>query len=120
MPLNNAPDSHWVGPLKVDGPTSTKGSTIQVRSVSAATNITDADDVLICHVPNAEAYTITLPSAVGRAGRVYNLKRKYTSQDPLTVAAQAGEFIDGEIEQAGFAQMTLISDGAEWHILNAA
>jgi hypothetical protein len=62
--------------------------------------------------------TTTLPSAVGRAGRIYIIKR-INLVGNVTVAAQVGEAIDGAATQIlvpQYASISVISNGANWFV----
>jgi len=63
--------------------------------------------------------TVTIPTAVGRPGKFYHLK-KVDSGTTTTVAASSGQTLDGYpsvkvIQQ--YINLMIVSDGANWLIL---
>lgn len=102
------------------------GVSMPVRSVSANTTLTDSDHTLLANSAGG-SITVTLPSAVGRAGRIYVVKKTATA-NPVQVLPQSGQTIDqfnhdisplvlGSID--GWDSVTVQSDGANWFILSA-
>jgi len=64
--------------------------------------------------------TITLPTAVGVAGKVYTIKKVDSTTNILTVATTSSQTIDGSTTQTTDMQYTAISmnsDGANWGII---
>lgn len=88
-----------------------------VTYISAASgSITDADRYYIGTYSGQQ--TLTLPSAVGRIGQRFYVKKEVGASGPLTVTS-AGGTIDGATSEAisvgaGFRQF--VSDGANWRI----
>jgi hypothetical protein len=89
-------------------------------SISTKTNdytITAADSTILID-GSSNTVTITLPTAVGIAGRKYNIK---CLDDTFAcgVAGAGAETIDGESTQTlnQYDNMCIQSDGAEWWIL---
>lgn len=97
--------------LDILGPISTK---------TANYTLSDADAVVVFNTASA-AMTATLPTAVGRTGRRFMIKKLGGSTaNALTIATTASQTIDGATTEVislagGFRE--LISDGANWHIL---
>ena len=66
----------------------------------------------------ANTFTVTLPTAAGIQGQVYIIKNSGTGV--ITVAAAAGEFIDGAATQVlpvQYESITMISTGSGWRII---
>jgi hypothetical protein len=88
-------------------------------SVSSSGNVSDSSPVE--HVnASSGAVTRTLPTAVGRAGRVYKVKKVDTSANAVTVATTSAQTIDSgptswNIRYFNEA-LEFISDGANWQI----
>lgn len=95
-----------VVPMQAQFPRS--GSLITARTASATL---DREQVVTF---NASALTCTLPSAVGRAGRVYRIKNLFSTV--LTIATTSSQTIDGAAPGtvAQNVVLTVISDGANW------
>jgi hypothetical protein len=65
--------------------------------------------------------TRTLPTAAGRAGKVYSIKKKTTDGNTCTVATTGSETIDLDDDvllDNAFEGLTCISDGANWHTIS--
>jgi hypothetical protein len=89
-----------------------------VASVSAKTDnypLTLADDVVSLSVASK---TLTLPTAVGAAGKRYTLKATQAS-GTITVATTSSQTIDGSTTQVLYSKdcMEVVSDGANWIIV---
>jgi hypothetical protein len=79
------------------------------------------DDVMEVSAASGNV-TITLPSAVGAAGKSFIVKRAdSTTVNTVTVAAQSGETIDGAVTftrlWAQYTYVRLISDGTVWLVI---
>ena len=88
--------------------------TFAAVSVSANTTI----DSTYTHYFASGTITITLPTAVGIAGRTYWIKR--TGTGTITIATTASQTIDGAASLSITAQYdsyTLVSDGSNWFIM---
>ena len=84
--------------------------------------ITGTDTVLAGdYTVNATSgtFTLTLLTAVGREGKIYNLKNSGTGV--VTLATTSGQTIDGEASGAltlnQYDNLQAQSDGANWNIL---
>jgi hypothetical protein len=88
-----------------------------IQSKSANYTIAATDDVVICS--GSSSFTITLPTAVGRAGKQFKVKQVGTGV--ITMASTSAQTIDGL--SAGSTQLfqydalTFESDGANWVIV---
>lgn len=85
---------------------------------TAAYTITAADSVVACDATSA-AFTITLPTAVGIAGREYTVKKTDASANAVTVDGNGAQTIDGAATYSVAAQwntIVIVSDGANWLI----
>lgn len=102
------------------GPSST-GVTDRLAIVTktGAYTATDADLVILCDASSG-AFTITLPTAVGRAGKVFHIKKIDSSANGVTVDGNGSQTIDGATTQVIATQYNSIkitSDASNWHIL---
>lgn len=89
------------------------------RTTSVATSLTITDYTLKCLVGG---YTVTLPTAVGITGRIYNIKKSVIGAGTaITVATTGGQTIDGVATQVlpsgSLNSITVQSDGANWIII---
>jgi hypothetical protein len=79
-----------------------------------------ASDYAILGDASSGAITITLPTAVGIAGRVYVVKKIDNSSNVVTVAASGSETIDGATTYTLSSQwkyVTIISNGSNWLVI---
>lgn len=77
------------------------------------------DDVILCNAVIG-GFTITLPTAVGRKGKWYEIKKIDASANVITIDPAGVETIDGLVTDTldieGEA-MLVISDGANWKVI---
>lgn len=88
--------------------------TLAVTTKTAAYTVTDSDDVILCN----GTFTVTLPAAATRTGRVFYIKN--IGSGTVTIDPNAAETIDGDATHAIAVQhesRTVISDGAGWRII---
>lgn len=100
--------------LQVDGPIATA-----VRTLTGTGNILADDSVVLCNATSA-AFTTTLPTASGIAGRRYTIKRTNGGANNVTVATTSSQTIDGATTNVlgmQYAVLTVVSDGANWLIV---
>ena len=79
-----------------------------------------AGDYIITGDATTGAFTITLPTAVGIAGREYIIKKVDSSANAITVDANASETIDGALTQVisdQYTSITIVSNGSNWYII---
>jgi len=79
-----------------------------------------ANDSIVAGDATTAAFTITLPTAVGIAGRKYTFKKVDSSANAVTIDGYASETIDGAITYALSAQyqyIQIVSDGNNWLIV---
>lgn len=90
-----------------------------VASKTGAYTLTAADSIVLANVSSA-GFTLTLPTAVGCAGRRYTIKKDSSAVNTLTVATTSSQTIDGATTKtftAAFSSMEVVSDGANWQIV---
>lgn len=91
----------------------------QFATKTAAYTVLTTDVVLLGDATTA-AFTFTLPTAVGKTGRVWYFKKIDSSANAVTVDGNGAETIDGAATYALNAQhdaILIISDGTNWRIL---
>jgi hypothetical protein len=92
---------------------------VAITRRTANYTLTDADRIVACDA-SAGAFTVSLPSAAGIAGRMYTIKKVDSSPNAVTVAAPTGQTIDGAASYVLSAQwkyVTVVSDGSNWLII---
>lgn len=99
---------------------SRKGITL-LDLVTKTSNYTadGADSVILCNALTG-GFTITLPTAVDRSGKVYHIKKIDSSGNIVTVDGNASETIDGDTTKVidiQYDSMMTVSDGSNWHII---
>lgn len=98
---------------------STAARKVTFQSVSADDTL-DATDEITAVSASGAARIITLPTAVGIAGRVYTIKKIDSSANTVTIDGNGSQTIDGSTTQVLYAQwdwIKIISDGANWLII---
>ncbi len=114
------PDDKIVGMLWLDtSVTSAAGDIVAVTTKTAAYTALDTDHVILCDASTG-AFTITLPAAAGRTGRMYYIKKIDSSANAVTIDGNASETIDGGLTAVltvQFESVTIVCDGSNWHIL---
>lgn len=115
-----APTSPATGQLWLDtDATGTTTETISVRTVTADHTATDSDNLILCDAATG-SITITLPTALGRIGKVFRIKKIDSSGNSVTADGNGSETIDGSTTASLTVQyeaITIASDGSNWHIL---
>lgn len=79
-----------------------------------------ATDYLILANVSGGGLTVTLPTAVGVTGRLFEVKKTDSSANLVTIATTGGQTIDGSASAAiGMPQTALLccSDGTNWEII---
>ncbi len=78
-----------------------------------------SDDVILGDATSG-AITITLPTAVGFSGKVFNVKKTDSSVNSVTIATTSSQTIDGALTAPLISQyqsLTLVSNGTNWSVL---
>ncbi len=90
-----------------------------ITTVSSDLTLDATHSIIVCSNGSIPK-TITLPTAVGIKGRIYNIKRSETSTATITIATSVTELIDGEpnilLPHAKEA-ISFISDGTNWKVI---
>ena len=102
--------------------------TTNVRTVTPAVDtviktedytMTALNSLVLCDATSA-SLTITLPTAVGIAGKYYTIKKIDITTNTVTVDGNGSETIDGEttqIIQQKNVSITVVSNGINWLII---
>jgi len=86
---------------------------------TSAYTITEADSTILVDATSA-AFTVTLPTAVGIAGRTYTIKKIDSSINNVTLDANGTQTIDGSLSYTLLGQWKAVqvqSDGANWVVI---
>lgn len=87
---------------------------------TAAYTLTSTDSVILADATSG-AFANTLPTAVGISGRQYTIKRINGGANTVTVGTTSSQTIDGASTKtlgAQWSAVTVVSDGANWQIVN--
>jgi hypothetical protein len=101
--------------VAIDGAFSYEATTLNVNF-----NANDSTCGFFCNTAS-NSLTITLPSATGRSGRVYFIK-KISANNTVTIATTGGNAIDGAASinlVANNACRLVMSNGANWFVISA-
>lgn len=98
------------------GPTNLSGTfSVPYAAKTGAYTLTESDYAINI---TSGTFTVTLPTAVGIAGRVYVIKNSGTGN--ITVDANGSQTLDGSTTvtlYARYSSITIQSDGANWVII---
>jgi len=89
-------------------------SNTKVVSKTTTYTATTSEGIILC----SGTFTVTLPTAVGIQGKVFNIKN--TGTGTITVDANGTQTIDGQLTQLledQYMSLQIVSDGANWNIL---
>lgn len=93
---------------------------VNVATKTSAYTLNNNDDLILADASGG-AFTLTLPTAVGAAGKKYIIKKiDSTVANAVTLAAPGSETIDGSSAVVLYAQneaVTVVSDGTNWQIV---
>jgi len=81
--------------------------------------VLDTDYVILVNATSG-AITVNLPTAVGREGRIYNIKRINTNANLVTIDGAGAETIDNtatKVLALPYTAATIYSDNANWWII---
>ena len=109
------------GATGATGPTGAAGLTAAApnRLVSASGPVSLTDYTVFCNVTGAANVALTLPTAVGNAGRIFMIRRVGAGAGDCTITPVAG----GGILNTGFLEpraTTFMSDGTNWYPVGQA
>jgi hypothetical protein len=98
-------------------------STGKVRAfVAKSADYTIASgDCTVFEDATAAIRTVTLPTAVGRRGAEFNVKKTDSSGNKVTVATTSSQTIDGVTTKdltVQYQSITVVSDGANWGVIS--
>ena len=95
----------------IDSGTSSNYMAYVAKSANYTATVTD--NVILC----TGTFTITLPTAVGNGGKVFNIKN--VSTGIITVDANGSETIDGDLTVLLYENdnLAIISNNTNWFIL---
>ena len=91
----------------------------QITTVSANTTLDSTYGTVLVDASGG-AKTITLPTAVGIAGKIYSIKKTDSAENTVTIATTSSQTIDGAttlLLRIQHETVVLQSNGANWEIL---
>lgn len=89
---------------------------VPTTTKSAAYTLTASDNIINADATTA-AFSITLPTAVGNAGRSYTIKRVNGGNNSVTITTTSSQTIDGSVSYVlavPNAVLEVYSDGSNW------
>jgi len=121
--LINDPDDEWDGEyqrgITTDAPISAPGVVSPPTSIVADYTVLETDGFILADATSGKI-TVTLPTAVGIAGRNYEIKKTDVSVNKVILEGYGDETINLETYQElcfeGDAAH-LASDGSNWHFI---
>ncbi len=100
--------------LNVAGSVSMAITTITTSTTLGPTHYTVLANAVLSTI------TVTLPTAVGITGRIYNIKKIDITTNTVIIATTLSQLIDGSTTRAIYTPYETInvqSDGSNWHII---
>ena len=95
------------------------GLILSVVTKTGTYSILASDYVILCNTAPG-SFSVTLPTAVGRTGQMYHIKKINSSINNVTIATTSSQTIDGDtsvVITTQYESYMVISDGANWSIL---
>jgi hypothetical protein len=89
---------------------------VSLRNITTTYTIQNIDYLIDC---TSGTFTVTLPTSIGRIGQEYIIKN--SGVGTITLEGDGTETIDGSLNLTLETKVcyTIISDGANWIIINA-
>lgn len=94
------------------------GSTSYTEVTKTTTYAILTTDVVVFTNAAAGGFTVTLPTAVGAAGKYYIIKKQDSTENVVTVATTSSQTIDGTgqwLISTPYQSITVLSDGSNWN-----
>lgn len=91
----------------------------QQKAVTTTYGVAAIDQTILCNGTGG-AFTATLPTAVGKQGKRYTIKRTNSGSNAVTVGTTSSQTIDGSTTYSLSAQWKYVvveSDGSNWEIV---
>lgn len=104
-----------------NGTVTTNGGHIDSLSAKTAAYTIVANDYIITGNATTATFQITLPTAVGRQGQSYIIKKVDSSANAVTVGTTSSQTIDGSTTYSLAAQykyVSVVSDGSNWIVIS--
>ena len=92
---------------------------MKITTITTSTTLSDAYYTVLCDATSG-AIIVTLPSAAGILGRIYNIKKIDSSTNTITITTTNSQTIDGSTTRLiniRYETITIQSDGANWYII---
>ena len=93
---------------------------LKVVNKTAGYTALTSDEVILVTTGNDNNVTVTLPTAVGRKGKYYVIKKIDEGTKAAVIDGHGDETIDGSATLSLTAQYNvalIISDGTNWHVI---
>lgn len=112
---------HVSGTSRFDNTITTSGHRSIIRNISGNTTIGDTDEYIFADATNT-AINITLPTATGRNGQTYTIK-KINEGNSVTITSNSSHLIDGMNSYSlisRYAFITVVASEGSWMIVSAS
>lgn len=97
----------------------TAGQLTALSNKTSAYTLTQVDQVITADATSA-AFQVTLPTAVGKTGQTYTIKRINSGVNNVTVGTTSSQTIDGSttyVLALQYKYVTVVSNGSNWFII---
>ena len=94
------------------------GLLLAIANKTTTYSITSSDYFITADATSA-AFTITLPTAVGKTGQMFCVKKTDASNNAVTIGTTSSQTIDGAttyLLRTKYEMVRVISDNANWHL----
>lgn len=94
---------------------------VAVTATKTGTYAIAATDYLVVCDSSGGTFTVTLPTAIGATGKQYTIKKIDSSVIAVAIATTSSQTIDGVTTNSvntPFEQLTVVSNGANWLIID--
>ena len=92
---------------------------VPIRTETSAYSVASNDYVILCDA-SSSAFTVSLPAAAAKKGKIYQIKKIDSSANKVTLDPDGAETIDGcttiDITMQ-YDSLMVVSDNANWHII---
>lgn len=94
---------------------------VNVRTVTAGFTVLPSDDTILADATSG-AFTLTLPAAAGLDGKSYTIKKTDSTNNIVTIDANASELIDGLLTYqltGQYTSLAIVASGGAWSVRQA-
>jgi hypothetical protein len=110
---------HVSGTGRFDNTINTAGHRSAIRNISGNSTVADTDEYVFVNAASGSV-TVTLPTATGREGQTYTIKRLDESSYTVTITNASSQLIDGQSSYSldrQWSLVTVVANGNTWMVV---